>query len=132
VPIPWSGDAPPYGFSTGTPWLPQPTDWAGLTAAAQEADPGSTLSLYRRALRIRRESPVMGDGELIWRESGNDAVLAIERPGDGAVLVLLNVSDSETLVELDGEVLLSTGVTEYDDGGALVLAPDSCTWLALT
>ena len=131
VPIPWSGQSPPYGFSTGTPWLPQPTDWAGLTAEAQEADPGSTLSLYRRALRIRRESPVMGDGELIWRESGHDAVLAIERPGDGAVLVLLNVSETERLVEVEGEVLLSTGVTEYDDGGTLVLAPDSCTWIAL-
>ena len=131
VPIPWSGDAPPYGFSTGTPWLPQPTDWAGLTAEAQEADPGSTLSLYRRALRIRRGSPVLGDGELIWRESGSDEVLAIERPGDGAILVLLNVSETERLVEVEGEVLLSTGVTGYDDGGALVLAPDSCTWISL-
>ncbi len=64
VPLPWSGDAPPYGFTTGTPWLPQPEDWAGLTAAAQEADDCSTLALYRRALRIRRESPVLGDGEL--------------------------------------------------------------------
>ncbi len=131
VPIPWSGEEPPYGFSTGTPWLPQPTDWAGLTAEAQAADPTSTLSLYRQALRIRRASEVLGDGELVWRDSGHTDVLAIERPGDGAILVLLNVSESERLVELEGEVLLSTGVAEYDDGGALVLAPDTCTWIAL-
>ena len=131
VPIPWSGEEPPYGFSTGTPWLPQPTDWAGLTAAAQEGDPASTLALYRTALRVRRESEVLGDGELIWRESGHPDVLAVERPGDGAILVLLNVSDSERLVEVEGEVLVSTGVVEYDDGGALVLAKESCTWIAL-
>jgi len=131
VPIPWSGEEPPYGFSTGTPWLPQPADWAGLTAEAQAADPASTLALYRTALRIRRASEVLGDGELIWRESGQPDVLAIERPGDGAILVLLNVSETERLVEVEGGVLLSTGVTEYDDGGALVLAPDSCTWISL-
>jgi alpha-glucosidase len=131
VPIPWSGEEPPYGFSTGTPWLPQPTDWAGLTAEAQEADPSSTLGLYRTALRVRRESEVLGDGELIWRESGHPDVLAIERPGDGAILVLLNVSDTERLLEIEGEVLVSTGVVEYDDGGALVLAKESCTWIAL-
>ena len=132
VPIPWSGEEPPYGFSTGTPWLPQPTDWAGLTAEAQEADPASTLALYRTALRVRRESEVLGDGELLWRESGHPDVLAVERPGDGAILVLLNVSDTERLVEIEGEVLVSTGVVEYDDGGALVLAKESCTWIALS
>ena len=74
---------------------------------------------------------MLGDGELIWRESGHPDVLAIERPGDGAILVLLNVSDTERLVEVEGEVLVSTGVVEYDDGGALVLAKESCTWIAL-
>jgi len=131
VPIPWSGQAPPYGFTTGTPWLPQPTDWAGLTASAQEADPASTLSLYRRALRLRRDSEAMGDGELVWRESGHDDVLAIERPGDGAVLALLNTGDGERLVHVDGELMISTGSAEYDEGGALALPPDSCTWIRL-
>ena len=131
VPMPWSGDAPPYGFSSGTPWLPQPTDWAGLTAAAQEADDRSTLALYRRALRVRHESAVLGDGELIWRESGREQVLAIERPGEGAILVLLNTAETERLVDFEGEILVSTGDAEYDDDGALVLPPESCTWIAL-
>ena len=33
---------------------------------------------------------VWRDGELIWRESGHTDVLALERPGDDAVLVVLN------------------------------------------
>ncbi|MEZ0073882.1 glycosidase [Planotetraspora sp. GP83] len=31
VPLPWSGTEPPYGYSTGVPWLPQPADWKELT-----------------------------------------------------------------------------------------------------
>ncbi|MBJ7530402.1 MAG: glycoside hydrolase family 13 protein, partial [Nocardioides sp.] len=41
VPVPWSGDAAPYGFGPGDaqPWLPQPDDWAPRSVAAQQADP---------------------------------------------------------------------------------------------
>jgi len=63
VPLPWSGDAPPYGFSPdgarAEPWLPQPSSWADLTVEAQSADPGSTLTLHRRALRLRHEIPAL-------------------------------------------------------------------------
>ena len=44
VPIPWSGEEPPFGFSpadaTAQPWLPQPPSWRGQTAADQERGPG--------------------------------------------------------------------------------------------
>ena len=56
VPIPWSGEAPPFGFSTSADtWLPMPADWAALTVEKQQADPDSTLSFFRRALELRRE-----------------------------------------------------------------------------
>ena len=29
VPMPWSGDPPGFGFTTGTPWLPMPDAWRG-------------------------------------------------------------------------------------------------------
>ena len=49
VPIPWSGDAPPFGFNAAgvEPWLPQPAEWKALTVAAEDGDPGSMLELYR-------------------------------------------------------------------------------------
>ena len=41
VPIPWSADAPAYGFSpTGASWLPQPAEWATLARDAQVDGPG--------------------------------------------------------------------------------------------
>lgn len=57
VPIPWSGQEPPFGFGPGDgqPWIPQPAEWAGLTVEAQDDDPASTLTFYRAALAARRE-----------------------------------------------------------------------------
>ena len=55
VPMPWSGDAAAVRVHARArrTWLPMPPDWAALTVAAQEADPESTLALYRRALALR-------------------------------------------------------------------------------
>ena len=54
VPLPWSGDEQPFGFSpagaTAPPWLPQPADWKDRTVQAQTGDPHSMLELYRAAL----------------------------------------------------------------------------------
>ena len=64
VPLPWSDAAPPFGFSpagaVATPWLPQPAEFATVTVAAQEADGGSMLALYRAALALRRTHPGLG------------------------------------------------------------------------
>jgi alpha-glucosidase len=56
VPLPWSGEHPPYGFTgRALPWLPQPAGWRGLTVQTQTADAGSTLELYRSAIRLRAD-----------------------------------------------------------------------------
>ena len=47
---------------------------AGLGAAdrrAELSDPDSMLHLYRAALRIRREHPALGDGEMAWLETAS-------------------------------------------------------------
>jgi alpha-glucosidase len=103
VPLPWSGTAPPYGFSadaTAEPWLPQPADWAPLTAEAQEQDPGSMLQHYRTALRLRREH-LVNAGDVEWLET-RPGVLAFRR---GRIECWLN--SRATSVDLpDGELVL--------------------------
>ena len=54
VPIPWTQDAPRFGFTDGTPWLPMRWD-PEHSVAAQEADAHSVLAFYRRAITLRRE-----------------------------------------------------------------------------
>ena len=54
VPMPWSGDAPPFGFSSNPDtWLPMPAEWASLTVERQLADPDSTLTFFRTILQLR-------------------------------------------------------------------------------
>jgi len=111
VPLPWSGERPPYGFGVNaTPWLPQPPDWAGLTAQAQAVDPDSTLALYRRALAIRRTHPALGDGGLSWDDAAGDGVLLFRRdPGFGC---LVNLSDLPVALPEGAVVLVSSAALE--------------------
>jgi alpha-glucosidase len=79
VPIPWSGDSPPYGFGpSGSPWLPQPSEWANLTVEREANDPDSMLSLYRQALHLRAELPGLRDEPITWINSAPE-ILAFQR-----------------------------------------------------
>jgi alpha-glucosidase len=140
VPIPWSGDAPPFGFGSedGT-WLPQPADWADLTVAHELGDPSSTLEMYRRALRIRRAAPALGEGPLEWLPSPTD-VLAIRRTGDdgSTVISVLNLSDQPVRLPADWgtdvAVASSDDVAALSEGEAdvLVLGAETACWLVPT
>ncbi|MGJ5894150.1 glycoside hydrolase family 13 protein [Streptomyces niveiscabiei] len=126
VPIPWSGTGAPYGFSgagAAAPWLPQPADWAPYSVAAQTGDARSMLELYRAALRIRREHPALGDGELTWIDD-TAGVLAFRRE-PGFVCVVNLSGEPYALPEHTG-VLLASGPVEGD-----ALAPDQAVWLAV-
>jgi alpha-glucosidase len=121
VPIPWEGDAPPFGFTTGTPWLPQPDGWKDLTAAAQTGDPSSMLELYRRALALRREQPGLHQPSLTWLP-GSPGVLFYARGPRFACLV--NLSGTPVELPPHREVLHSSG--PLVDG----LVPcDTAVWL---
>ncbi|BDM67769.1 alpha-glucosidase [Streptomyces nigrescens] len=126
VPLPWSGEAPPYGFGPGGSWLPQPADWHALTVAAQTGDPSSTLELYRTALALRRELPGLGDGRMSWQPAP-DGVLAIARPG---MVCTVNTLGHEVDVPLPGDPLLSSAPVAVN-GTTAALPGDSCTWWAI-
>ncbi|CAN5618274.1 glycoside hydrolase family 13 protein [soil metagenome] len=123
VPLPWSGQHPPFGFSPVEvePWLPQPEDWSRYTVEAQSADPDSMLSLYRAMLRLRRSVPYLGDGHLAWIP-GEPGVLAFTR--GGSFVCVTNLSNRPVDLPEHEEILLSS--TELAAGRP---APDSTVWL---
>ncbi|MEU1177399.1 glycoside hydrolase family 13 protein [Streptomyces sp. NPDC005820] len=128
VPIPWSGETAPYGFSpadaTAAPWLPQPADWAPYTVAAQTGDETSMLELYRAALRVRRDHPALGDGTLTWLDDAPEGVLAFRRePG---FVCVVNLSTEPYPLPEHTSVLLAGEPVENGR-----LAPDQAAWLAL-
>ena len=110
VPIPWSGDKSPFGFSPddarAAPWLPQPESWRGLTVQSQTGADGSVLELYRRALQIRRAQPALGDGTLTWLDAPAGALAFAREPGFACVV---NVTAEPLIPPEDAQLLLASG-----------------------
>jgi alpha-glucosidase len=121
VPVPWDGEAPPFGFSDNPDtWLPLPADWAGLTVEKQSDDSASTLAFYRRAIELRRDRSEFDGATIEWLDSPTDT-LAFRR-GGGLVCVLN--AGTRPMPLPDGEVLLASAVLV--DGE---LPPDAAAWL---
>ena len=118
VPLPWSGDRPPFGFTSPgvEPWLPQPAQWRAHTAEAQAGDARSMLSFYRAALDLRRAHVA---GGLTWRDAP-DGVLAFDR-GD-RISCAINLSAQP--YRLDGDVLIAS-----DDVAGGALGADAAAWV---
>jgi alpha-glucosidase len=124
VPIPWSGDTPPFGFGPaggGRPWLPQPASWKDFTVEAQTGDEHSMLELYRTALRIRHADPALGDGTLRWLDAPPGVLLFVREPDFRCAV---NLSSAPFTLPGDAEVLLASGPLE--DGR---LPRDATAWL---
>jgi len=120
VPIPWTRDGVSFGFGDAQPHLPQPAWFGEQSVEAQDADPSSTLSLYRTALALRHE--LQGAETLEWVADG-EGVLHFARPGGWHCVT--NVSSDEPVVLPSGEVLL-TSAPLADDGR---LPRDTTAWV---
>ncbi|MCB0908864.1 MAG: glycoside hydrolase family 13 protein [Nocardioidaceae bacterium] len=121
VPLPWSEASPTYGFSAADastdPWLPQPDGWGNLTAAAQAQDAGSTLTFYRRCLRLRTR---LLDRSMAWVDSPPDT-MAFRRDD---VECWLNTGPIPVPLP-QGHVLL----TSISDESRDVLHPNTAAWI---
>ncbi|VTR77114.1 glycoside hydrolase family 13 protein [Cellulomonas hominis] len=127
VPLPWQADAPGFGYSpTGDTWLPQPASWAAYAADVQDGVPGSTLELYRAALRLRR-SERLGTGGAAWEPAYADApeVIAVR---NGSVLVVANLGSVPVALPEGAEVLLASGLPGDAEVGT-ELPGDTTAWL---
>jgi alpha-glucosidase len=125
VPLPWAGQEPPFGFSppgaAGQPWLPQPKEWRELTVETETGQAASMLELYRRALRIRRAEPALGESAAMTWRSAPAGVLAFDR---GDVACVANLSPSPVELPPHTAVLLASGPLP-----AGLLPPDTAAWL---
>jgi alpha-glucosidase len=102
VPLPWSKGGPSFGFGEAEPWLPQPDWWGEHSVEAQDRVEGSTLELYREAIRTRDEN--FHTTTIDWHDEGND-VLSFTR-GSG-VRCIVNFGDDPVTMP-SGRVLISS------------------------
>jgi alpha-glucosidase len=143
VPIPWAGDAPSYGFGPGSAsWLPQPADWSTMSVLAEQGVDGSTLELYRSALRARRESTALGEGPLVWLADAPAGVLAFSREdaGGASLVCALNLEtttavlpaawgSSVVIATSDDVAEVAAGDDEADAATTVVIGGETAVWL---
>jgi alpha-glucosidase len=126
VPLPWAGGRPPYGFSSAAPedcWFPQPAHWAPLAVQAQHGDPASMLTLYRAALRIRKEHRPVTVGPIGLR--GPDGASWLEFDRGPAMRCVVNFGPDALPLEEDAEILLSSSPL-----GTRTIPADTTVWIA--
>jgi alpha-glucosidase len=122
VPLPWeSGAGAANGFnSTGKAWIPQPELYAEYSRDQQEGVEGSTLEMYKHALRLRKELG-LGNGSFDWVPEYTNSTSLGFRNGD--VLVIHNFG-SEAIEIPYGVVIASSR-----NGASVGLEPDQTVWL---
>ncbi|KDF01468.1 alpha-amylase [Mycolicibacterium aromaticivorans JS19b1 = JCM 16368] len=120
VPMPWSGDTPPFGFSSNPDtWLPMPPDWSTVTVARQLAEPDSTLLFFRTILRLRHSHFHFTEFDVEWLQLRDDALAFVS----AGVLCVLNTGG--TPLQLPAGELLAASAPLV--GGQL--PPDSAAWI---
>jgi alpha-glucosidase len=127
VPLPWKSEPTGgFGFSTNDlleldqAWLPM-SPWMGnFSAESQDGAAGSTLTMYRQALALRKLEEGLGDGPMTWIEAGKD-VVAFSRPGNFACYINFGAAIE---IPAGAKVLISSGPLEGNS-----LPTDTAVWL---
>jgi len=104
VPLPWTTDAPSFGFGPVQSTPPQPTWFGRHAVSVQDDDPASVLARFRTALAARR-ALVGPDLAFTWVDSAPE-VLHFVRPGGWHCVA----NFGETPVDVpNGRVVASSG-----------------------
>jgi alpha-glucosidase len=126
VPIPWIGDKPPFGFTTGRPWLPMPQDWSPFTVEHEKNEVDSSLEMYRNALILRKKL-TPGIASFTWSRVPDGSGVIGYRRGD--VEVIMNTSTRHVAISVADHVLISSNHITVNENGYFLLAPATCIWI---
>jgi alpha-glucosidase len=106
TPMPWDSTAANAGFSDAAPWLPIPDEHRALAVSWQDAQPASTLNVFRDFMRWRRGQPALRWGDIRFINLP-EPVLAFTRGfGEQTLLVMFNLSAQAVAVNLPRDVRL--------------------------
>jgi alpha-glucosidase len=105
VPLPWTKAGTSFGFGTAGAHLPQPKNFGEYSIEAESADSNSPLSIFRRALELRKT--LIAPEELTWHETGDGSVLHFSRPN--GLHCITNFGRNYYNFDGIGEVIHSSG-----------------------
>jgi alpha-glucosidase len=132
-PMPWGGGGQNGGFSAGRPWIRMANDIDRRNVAAQDHDPGSVLTTYRRLIWLRRQHPELQVGSYREVASGSVDVFAYLREGEGgSALVVINFAANAVMAQVVARAdtrwtpvfdTIDPAAPAFADGTSLALRP---------
>jgi alpha-glucosidase len=105
TPMPWDSNAPSFGFTTGTPWLPLSPDHRALAVSIQEHDDHSTLAYARKLVAFRRGSPALREGNIQFLDADPPILAFVRSHGSDRVICIFNMSSREVRARVSGHEL---------------------------
>jgi alpha-glucosidase len=120
VPMPWTSTGSSFGFGPGGAHLPQPSWFKDVNVEKQNGVAGSTLELYRQALKLRKQ--LLTEEKLTWNKHWFNAnILDFTRPNGWRSITNFG---SKPVKLPAGKVLLSSGPLDGQ-----VLPANTTVWL---
>ena len=106
TPYQWDGSAH-AGFTKGMPWLKVNPSYPEINLEKDREDPAGVFRGYQELLRLRKEHPVILDGELVFYLEDDPRIIAYTRENaDETLLVLANLSGEEAPLSLPEELCM--------------------------
>ncbi|MEY8387871.1 alpha,alpha-phosphotrehalase [Oscillospiraceae bacterium 38-13] len=120
TPMQWDGGAN-GGFTSGTPWILPPENYRTINAQAELRDPDSILHYYKRLIRLRKEEPLIADGQIEFLFQDIPEVFVYRRfLGDEELFVACNLTGQDVALDntpwTDCEKLLGS----YEDSAGVL------------
>ncbi len=113
TPVQWTA-GPNAGFTAGTPWLGVNGNHTRVNYAAQEGDPDSVLTYYKKMIALRAGSEALKYGNFAPLFANRRVMAYARRLGSERYVTLLNFSPKPVKAAFTGEVTVSnTGISEY-------------------
>jgi alpha-glucosidase len=123
TPMPWTPEAPNFGFSSAAdPWLPLGNGHGRLAVATQEEDPGSVLNFTRKVLRFRAAHLALRHGAMELIEAGEQCVVFERKHARERLRCTFNLSPHPSPFTPAGTVLISNGDVGADQLGPYAAA----------
>lgn len=95
TPMQWD-DRPNAGFTDGTPWIQLPENYHTINVETELQDPDSILYFYKALIRLRKENPLISDGQIEFLYPDETRLLAYRRfLGNDSLWVFNNLSGKE-------------------------------------
>ena len=88
---------PNAGFSSAAPWITPPKNYQTINAAAELQDPDSILNYYKKLIRLRKERPVVAEGDISFFREARPEIFAYRRTLGTEQIAVINNLTAQTL-----------------------------------